>query len=202
MTHKSSNSSSAARTLTWLAILLAVIIVLQAFASSIKIGALEFSLTLVPIVLGAMILGPWQGAFLGLMFGVMTLIAGITGASPFTNVLFADHPVLTSLTCLVKGTAAGLGAGLVYRLVRNRNKYVATFIASATAPILNTGLFIVGAFLMKDTFSGMASSNSVGLVYFIFIGCAGLNFIVEFFVNMVVSPAIYRVSEIIERRKY
>ena len=190
-----------ARNITVLAVLLALVIVLQVFASSIKIGALEFSLTLVPIVLGGMLLGPISGAILGFTFGLITLIAGITGASPFTALLLADHPFLTAMTCIVKGTAAGLVSGLIYRLfVKINHKYVGTFVASALAPIVNTGLFILGALTMYNTISGLAGDSSV--MYFLVIGCAGWNFVVEFVINLVLSPAIYRVSEIVTKKKF
>lgn len=189
-----------ARKITVLAILLALVIVLQVFASSIKIGPIEFSLTLVPIVLGAMILGPLYGAILGFTFGLITLIAGITGASEFTAILFNDHPFLTSLTCIVKGTAAGLVSGFIYSLIAKKHKYAATFVASASAPIVNTGLFVLGALTMYDTISGLAGNS--GVMYFLIIGCAGWNFVVEFALNMILAPAIYRVSEIVTKKKF
>lgn len=189
---------SRASTLTWAAVLLALVVVLQIWGSAIRIGAVGISLVLVPIVLGGMLLGPLVGAGLGLAFGVVTLVAGIAGADPFTAVLFADHPVLTSLTCLVKGTAAGLVSALVYRLLRGKNTYAATFAASALAPVLNTGLFILGALAMSDTIgANFAGDRSV--IYFLIIGCAGVNFLVEFALNLVLAPALFRLTEIVEK---
>ena len=63
--------------LTSLALLAALIVVLQTVASGIKIGPVPISLTLVPIVVGAILFGPGAGAFLGGVFGVVCLIAGI-----------------------------------------------------------------------------------------------------------------------------
>ena len=61
--------------LTMLAVLTALVLVLQLTGTVIKLpGGTSISLTLVPIVLGAMILGPVGGAWLGFMFG---LIRGI-----------------------------------------------------------------------------------------------------------------------------
>ena len=71
-----------------LAILLAVVVVLQCFLGSIKVGATSFSVVLVPIVVGALILGPAAGAFLGFAFGLVVLIYGISGQDVFTNMLF------------------------------------------------------------------------------------------------------------------
>ena len=141
--------------LVQLAILLALVIVLQQFGSGIKVGPTSFSLVLIPIALGGMLLGPGAGAFLGLVFGIIVFLAGVTGQDVFTQILFQDHPFLTALTCLGKGAAAGFGAGLVYKLVAPKNRIVAGFLSAAMTPILNTGLFILGGLLMSDTLSAM-----------------------------------------------
>lgn len=182
-----------------MAILIALIIVMQSFGATIKVGPTSFSLVLIPIALGGMLVGKGGGALLGFVFGVMTLLAGITGQDFFTQVLFQDHPILTSLICLGKGTAAGFGAGLVYELVSKKNSIVAGFLAAAAAPILNTGLFILGALTVSDTLSSNFVAEGTSLIYFLVIGCAGLNFILEFFVNLVVSPGLNMVVRVITK---
>ncbi|MBQ7089642.1 MAG: ECF transporter S component [Clostridia bacterium] len=183
-----------------LAFLLALVIVLQLFGSSVKIGPTSFSLVLIPIAVGGILLGKGAGAFLGFVFGLITLIAGISGTDVFTQILFQDHPFLTSLVCLGKGTAAGFGAGLIYQLLKNKQKFVAVFSAAAVAPILNTGLFILGALLMSDTLSANFVADGSTVIYFLVIGCAGINFIVEFLVNLVVSPGLYQAVNAISKR--
>ena len=71
------NHASVVR-LTSLALLAALVVVLQTVASGIRIGPVPISLTLVPIVVGAILFGPGAGAGLGAVFGVVCLIAGIT----------------------------------------------------------------------------------------------------------------------------
>lgn len=185
--------------LVQMAILIALIIVMQSFGATIKVGPTSFSLVLIPIALGGMLVGKGGGALLGLLFGIMTLMAGITGQDVFTQILFQDHPVLTSLICLGKGTAAGFGAGLIYELISKKNKIVAGFLAAASAPVLNTGLFILGALLVSDTLSANFVAEGSTVIYFLVIGCAGINFIVEFLVNMVVSPALNLVVNVVTK---
>jgi len=193
-----------AKKLTYFAILLALVIVLQLLSTFgvLKISATPINLTLIPVVLGGMILGPVYGGLLGLAFGIVTLVAGITGADGFTFVLWSDHPILTALTCLLKGSLCGLISSFAYCVVAEKKKYLATFVASAVAPIVNTGLFILGALLMNDTISGFAKAEGVSVMYFLIIICAGVNFLIELGINLVVSPAIYRVSEIISKKKF
>ena len=185
-----------------IAILLAVVIVLQCFLGSIKVGATSFSVVLVPIVVGAIILGPGAGALLGFAFGLVVLIYGITGQDVFTNLLFLEHPVFTAVICLGKGAAAGWGAGMVYRLLSKTSSLWASVAAAATAPILNTGLFILGGLTMiRDTLeANLASFGADSVVVFLVIGCAGANFLVEFFVNMVLSPGIYRIVTVVKTK--
>ena len=96
--------------------------------------------------------------------------------------------------------AAGGAAGLLFRLVRKKNEYAAVFAAALSAPVVNTGLFILGALLMSDTIGANFVADGTTVLYFLVIGCAGLNFVVEFIVNAVASPAIYTVERLIERR--
>lgn len=187
------------RNIAFLAVLLALVIVLQLWGSAIRIGGTSLSLVLIPIVLGAVLLGPAAGAFLGFAFGLIVLIAGISGVDGFTFILFTDHPVLTSALCLIKGAAAGFVSGVLYRWIRKKNEYAAVFAASLAAPVVNTGLFILGALLMSDTIGANFVADGSTVIYFLVIGCAGINFIIEFLVNAVASPAIYTVERVVEK---
>lgn len=176
-----------------IAVLTAIVLVLQLTGTGIKIpvpGTTSISLTLIPIVLGAMILGPVGGAWLGFMFGLVVYLMGATGADGFTFILFSEHPFLTALTCFGKGICAGLLAGLAYKALMKINPLVATFASAAIAPIANTGLFILGALTMSDTLSANFVADGSTVIYFLVIGCAGINFIFEFILNMVVAPAL------------
>lgn len=185
-----------------LAVLLAIVIVLQCFLGSIVIGATSFSVVLVPIVIGAILLGPGAGAFLGFAFGLVVLIRGITGQDGFTNMLFAAHPLFTAVICLGKGAAAGWVPGFLYKLLAKTNSFWASVAAAASAPVVNTGLFILGCLsLVYDTLeANLAALGADSVLIFLVIGCAGVNFLVEFGVNMVLSPAIYRIISVVRSK--
>ncbi len=187
--------------LVYLAILTALLIVLQIWGSAIKIlGTISLNLSLIPIVLGSLILGIHGGAFLGFVCGLITLIAGISGMDPFTNYLFSQHPGFTAFICIFKTTMAGALSAVVYNVLANKKRYLGTFLASATAPIVNTALFIIFALMMSGTLKNspfIADGQSV--IYFLVIGCAGINFLVELGVNLLVAPAIYRVYGVLDR---
>ncbi len=193
------NTKNSILKLTQLAVLTAVVFAFQMLGSFIHIGPTSISLVLIPIVIGAIILGPGAGAFLGFVFGAITFWAGVSGTDPFTNILFVSQPIATALICFGKAIAAGAASGYVYKLVEKKNKLVAAILASATAPIVNTGIFILGGLTLV---AGTLEANFVSgttLIYFLVIGCAGINFVAEFLVNLIISPAIHSIVRAVKK---
>ena len=82
--------------LVQLALLTAIILVLQLTGVAIRLpipGATNISLVLIPVALGAMLLGPIAGAFLGFVFGLVVYITGgVMHLDPFTAFLFDNNP--------------------------------------------------------------------------------------------------------------
>ncbi len=194
------NAFFSSKNIAYLAVLLALVIALQLVGTMIgNLGVTAPSLVLIPIVLGAVLLGPLAGGILGFAFGVVVILAGIFGMDKFTLILFTDHPFLTVLLCLFKGTAAGVASGWLFRVLQNRNRNAAVVTASLAAPIVNTGLFILGALLMSDTLNANFVADGQTVLYFLIVVCAGLNFIFEFIINAVASPAIYTVVRVVKR---
>ena len=184
-----------------LAVLTAVVLVLQLTGLAIKLPFLAtgISLVLVPIVLGGMLLGPWAGAWLGFVFGlVVYVVGGVMATDVFTYTLFSAHPIITAIICFGKGIGAGFLPGLMYRLLEKWNSFGATVVASVLAPVVNTGWFIAGCLTIQETLKGFAGDSSV--IYFLFIGCAGFNFLFELLVNVLFAPALFRVETVVRRR--
>lgn len=189
-----------ARRVTGLALLLAAVIVLQIFGGMIKIGTTPLSFVLVPIVLGGALFGPFAGAFLGFAFGLIVWIHGLTGADPFTAALLADHFLLTTLLCIGKGVAAGLIPALIYKALAKKRRYAGIFLASAAAPVVNTSIFVVLALLMSDTLKKGFMQDGQSVLYFLVIVCAGINFLVEFAIDLICAPALYTVVRAVEKK--
>ncbi len=194
------NQIFTAKNIAYLSVLTALVVVLQMFGGYFTIGATSLSFVLVPIVLGGILLGVWAGAFLGFVFGLITYLYGVTGADFFTSILFQSHPLLTALTCFGKAIGAGVISGLCYRFIARKNEMVGVFVASAIAPIVNTGLFLLGALTMSDVITQNFVEDGTTLVYFLFIGCAGINFLVEFAINLLLSPALSRVERVVKKQ--
>ena len=178
------------RKLALLSILAALVALLSYLGGFIKLGSFaSINLTLVPVVIGAAMCGPIAGALLG----------GIAGAFFFlsADALFWLNLSVpgTILTVMIKGIVSGYCAGLIYKLIANKNKTAAVFSAAFICPVVNTAIFLIGCLLFfLDAVASMAGGSNV--ITFVFVGLAGINFILELAVNMVLSPAIVRLLNI------
>ena len=187
------------RTMVTGALLTALVVALQFVSMAIRTGTFSITLSLVPIVIGAIICGKGMGAWLGFAFGVTVLATG--DAAPF----MAVNVLGTILTVLLKGTACGFVSGLVYEVIKKlfcKNKstsYVGAVISAIVCPVTNTGVFLLGclAFFMKTLAQwgeGLGFGTNVGK-YMIF-GLVGTNFLIEMAVIIIFAPAIVRVIKV------
>ena len=204
---KAKNNFFTAKYVSYLGVLTALVIAFQMLSGFMKIGATTFCLVLVPIVLGGIILGVAAGAILGATFGLIVIIDALIGLDPFTLFLLGEQPFFTVLLCIAKGVAAGVVPALVYKLIAKKNKYAAAFVAAVLAPVCNTGVFAVGAFIIMkpilDFFAGAGMDVSgFSPAYIVFILLIGVNFFVELAINLVLAPAVYTVNNVVEKRIY
>jgi len=175
-----------------MAIFIAIVVVLQILGSFIKFGAFSITLVLVPIVVGAAVYGKMAGAVLGGAFGVVALINCINGVDPGGYILWSANPIVTALLCLLKGILAGYAAGAVYSVISKKSIYWGVICAAIACPVVNTGIFLAAMVLF---FQGVLTEWAGGadIVYYLFIGLVGINFLLEMAVNIVLSPGILRI---------
>lgn len=190
--------------LVGMGILAALIIVLQTFASSIKIVNFTPPLSLIPIIIGAIIFDEFAGAILGLIFGIVVVLAVISGTEPFSTLMLNYNPVMTVIICILKGTVAGYVSGLLYKLLSKQNNNIfALIISSIATPIVNTGIFAFGMLtvfykLINDTAASAGADNTI---IFFFSGFIGINFLIEIVFVAVLVPAISNIIYVIKKKK-
>lgn len=189
-------TSESIRKLVTLAILAAIIIVLQCFCSVIKIGAVSITLTLAPILVGAALYGAHAGAFLGAVFGIVVFATDSTALY-----LMSMNIAATAVICIGKGVLAGIAAGLVYKLLASKSRIGGVICAGVVSPIVNTGLFVGGMLLFfKDIiYSWASASGKPSMLAYVIFGLCGLNFVIELCVNLVLSTAICTIVKAVRK---
>lgn len=176
------------RTLVYGAILTALVVILQFMAPLFRFTFFSLSFVLVPIVLGAALCGVGVSTWLGFVFGVVVLISGDAAAFLAVNIPG------TIITVFLKGTACGLIAGVVYKLLEKKNRYFAVLAAAIVCPITNTGVFLLGCLVFfLDTLKEWGASLGYENVFsYLMIGMVGVSFLVELATNIVLSPTVVR----------
>jgi len=179
------------------ALLAAIIILLQATATFIRPGLIPINLVLPAIVIGAAMYGVKAGAFLGMCFGAVVLVSGITGTAPMSAMMWAANPILMTIVTLGRGAAQGYVAGMAFVLFSKKKRQDGVLAAAIVAPIVNTGIFLLALiFLFRGTLVHFAGDTNI--IYHAFIVMAGTNFIVEMFINVGLVSVIVRILDSIK----
>ncbi len=188
--------------LVQLGLLSAIIVLLQQIVIPLP-GGLSLSLVLIPIVVGAVLFGPAAGALLGGVFGVLVAIMAVQGRlGTLTTMMVTYNALLTVVICVLKGTAAGWVAGLIAKAFRKR-AFVGILLAAAAAPVVNTGIFLLGMLtvfrsVMMEFAAGIGMGDA-GALYFAVVVLVGVNFIIEFTANLILSPAIASIVKAVKK---
>ena len=167
-------------------LLLALEIIFQIIGNYLQIGPVNINLSLVTVVLAAVLYGPLSGAVLGFFNGLIVLL------SPSTLAIFMPiSPIGTVIACLLKCTIAGLVAGLLFKLFKNKNNLIGLIIASILVPVINTGIFSAVCLLFFRPFleSGV-SETFPNIGAFLIFGVIGINFIVEIISTVALSTPV------------
>ena len=160
--------------------LLIAIILIMAFTpiGYIKTFGLEITLIVVPVAVGAVVLGPTAGAM-----------------SAFGAMLLSINPAGTFVVCFVTRLVMGWLTGLIAQGLKKVKalKGASVFIANLCCPLLNTLLFmttLILFFYQTEFIQGLAKNMKVANPFAFVIAFVGVNGLVEAAACFVVGSAI------------
>ena len=176
--------------------LLSAIIVVMAFTplGYLKIGVLSITFITIPVVVGAILMGPGGGAFLGGVFGVTSFVQCF-GMDAFGTTLFGINPVFTFLMCVGARILMGFLTGLIFRALYkvDSTKIWSFAVASLSGAVLNTVLFmgcLVLFFGRSEYILDMQATMGVQSVMGFLVAMVGVNGVMEAAVCLVAGSAI------------
>lgn len=173
----------------------ALIIVVMAFTpvGFLKTGNLEASFLVVPVAIGAILLGPTYGAVLGLVMGVVSF-AQCFGASDMGSALFGVSAVNTFLLCVIPRVICAWMAGVFYDLLSKIDKtgFVPQIAAAVVCPLFNFILFMLGLSLLFGQtpylLNLQTQMNASGIGFYFALG--GMNLLYELLASVVLTTGI------------
>ncbi len=130
----------------------------------INLGFIKATLVHVPVIIGAIILGPRIGAFLGLTFGILSIVINTTAPSvlsfafsPFIPVLGTNETSLWALViALVPRVLTGVIPFYVFKWLQKKEikSNTALFIAGVSGSLINTILVMnLIYFVFQDAYA-------------------------------------------------
>ena len=190
------------RQMVQLAILTALLLVLALTPIGyLRLGPFSITFMPVPVVIGAILLGPGGGAFLGLVFG-LTSFAQCFGIDPMGTTLMTINIIYTFVMTVVTRTLVGYFTALVFRGMRSlfeklpksdKTRPVTYAIASAAGPLFNTVLFMSAMYIFfgreQVVLDAFALTGAVPFFVFVF-GLVFANAMVELLVTLLIGTAV------------
>lgn len=173
---------------------LAAIIILMAFTplGYLRIGPVSITFLTIPVVIGAIIIGPAYGAILGGVFG-LTSFAQCFGLDWFGTTLMGINPFYTFLMTMVPRITLGYAAGHIFRALAkiDKTKIISFTVATLSGAVINTVLF-VGALLLFF-YSSEFIQGFGNTVWAVLTALVTFNALIEIIVAMVIGTALAKV---------
>lgn len=178
--------------------LLTAIVVVMAFTpiGFLRVGPLELTLIMVPVIIGAVTQGPATGAFLGAVFGIVSFIQCYTG-SALGAILVSESIPKTFIVCFVPRILTGFLCGLIYKVCSKHDKKQSwsLLVGGISGSLLNTVLFLgfLALLFMNMTFTPEQAETLGGLdnvLNTVIAIAAGLNAPIELIVCAVLGTAV------------
>ena len=164
--------------LTRLAVFVAVTLVMAYTPLGyLRTPGLEITFLMIPVTVGAIVLGPAAGAILGGVFGLTSFFQCLDGSSWFGATLLSINPVSTCILCLVPRILAGLLPGLLFSALGRRRGLGFCAAAALLDPVMNTVLFVGGLgllFFHTDFIQEMAAGAPFLAFCVAFVGVQGV----------------------------
>jgi uncharacterized membrane protein len=125
--------------------ILSAILIVMAFTplGYLKVGTISITFMTLPVVIGAILIGPLSGAVLGAVFGITSFVQCF-GMDVFGTTLMGINPILTFIMCMVPRILMGLFVGLIYQALSkiDKTKTWSFVVASLSGAVINTVLFV------------------------------------------------------------
>ncbi|HEX2938410.1 MAG TPA: ECF transporter S component [Ruminiclostridium sp.] len=182
--------------------------VLLAFVPSlgyITIGPFSITTVHIPVIIGAIMLGPAAGAFLGFMFGLTSVIQA-TLQVPLTAFIFSPFVPFGNFTSLiiafVPRILVGVVAGYLYILISKKDKrgYISALAAGIAGSLTNTILVLGGAYLFFGSQYSAAVNVPFKSLLWVILSVVGTNGILEAAVAAVAAAAVSKALFTVKKR--
>ena len=183
-----------------LAIFVAIII-LMSFTplGYLKIFAVDITLIVIPVAVGAIVLGPTAGAILGFVFGMTSFVLSFSSA--LGAMMLDINPIFRVITCIVPRVMCGWLTGIVYLGMKKGKKLskLSVPVTNLICPIFNTVFFMSALVLFyynTPAVQQLAESLKVYNPLAFVIVFVGANAVIEAVACFIIGTALTKAIQI------
>lgn len=176
--------------LTIRAILTAIIIVqgMVPFMGNIPLGFVSITVIHITVIISAITLGPKDGMFIGLVWGLTTLVRAWTMPTTPLDSLVFTNPIISVLPRIVVGAVAGYAFLYLYK--RSRKVGFSSIGAAILGTLTNTGLVLpLMGFLYAGPVATTMGTTTNGL-FAVLATLAMTNGVPEIISAIVITPLL------------
>lgn len=193
------------RELVQLALFSAIILVMVSipYLGYIPLGFMNATIIHVPVIIGALLLGPRNGAILGFIFGLTSLFnntfnPNVTSFvfSPFYTAGGVHGGIRSLIVCFVPRILIGIVAYYSYQYVikivgdKVSGKSIAFAVAGVTGSLTNTILVMSGIYILFGSSYAVAKGIAVEGLYKIIFAIIGTQGIPEAIIAAIIVTAV------------
>jgi uncharacterized membrane protein len=159
----------------------------------------------IPVIIGAIMLGPVDGAFLGLVFGITSMIQAPFLQAP-TAFLFNPFVPMgnykSAIIAIVPRVLIGVVAAYVFKLIvkYDRSKVFASITAAIAGALTTSVLVLGGIYLFFRAEFAHYLGKTVSDVIYVLLGIFVSNSILEIILTAVVVSAVCKALFVVMKR--
>ncbi|WP_054741653.1 ECF transporter S component [Cellulosilyticum ruminicola] len=203
------NKTRNTKTLTLLGVLIAIQVVLtMANIGLIPLPFIKATILHIPVIIGAVLLGPTEGMILGLSFGIMSIVMntvqpGVTSFvfSPFITVGDNSGNLTSLFVAIVPRILIGVTAYYSYKLVCkfDKTKVIAYSVAGLVGALTNTILVMGSIYVLFGNQYAAAKEIPFSALFGAIMAIVGTNGVPEAIGAAIIVPALCKPLNMIFR---
>lgn len=176
------------------------IIILQSMVPMIgflPLGVINLTIVHITVIVAAIVLGPNDGALIGLFWGLGTFIRSyVSPTSPIDTMIFTN-PIISVLPRI----AVGWIAGLVYKALKTKSKKViAMGISAAIGSLVNTSAVLILMRVIYASQTAQVYKVPTSALNNVLLAVVGTNGVPEMIAAIIIVPLI--ASAILKSNKF
>ena len=195
MNNETKHGKYSVQDLVRISVLVAIMLLLEITGlGMIKTAGLEITILMVPVIVGAIVMGPASGAILGGVFGCISFWECF-GKSWFGTMLLGINPVSTFFVCVPTRILAGWLCGVAFKGLHKLDKTNLWSFGAAglIGALCNTALFMTTlclCFYHTEFIQGFVQQLGSANPFLFVLAFVGINGLIEGVVCLIAGAAI------------